>query len=171
MLIFVNLFYFDIFVIQYFICFGVLLSYWLCIQDWIFEFLQFEVCNTYCYFKGIDRPFELRGESRLIQSVMANWRLGNFFYLILKGLHHNISKKTFGRRLIISKVTLTGQSHFMLIFLTPHKVNLRIFARKHKLKIRQMNPTVHCTVYTETTYRVSLWNHTSRIPNRIKCLP
>ncbi len=29
--------------------------------------------------KGIDRPFELRGESRLIRSIMPNWRLGKFF--------------------------------------------------------------------------------------------
>jgi hypothetical protein len=43
--------------------------------------------------KGIDRSFELRGEIRLIRSVMTNWRLGNFFYLILNGLHHKISKK------------------------------------------------------------------------------
>jgi hypothetical protein len=43
--------------------------------------------------KGIDRPFELRGESRLIRSVITNWMLGKFFYLILKGLHHKISKK------------------------------------------------------------------------------
>jgi hypothetical protein len=43
--------------------------------------------------KGIDRSFELRGEIRLIRSVMRNWRLGNFFYLILNGLHHKISKK------------------------------------------------------------------------------
>jgi hypothetical protein len=34
-------------------------------------------------FKDIDRPFELRGESRLIWSIMTNWRLANFFYLIL----------------------------------------------------------------------------------------
>ena len=45
--------------------------------------------------KGIDRPFELRGESRLIRSVMINWSLGYFFYLILKGHHHKISKKQF----------------------------------------------------------------------------
>jgi hypothetical protein len=44
-------------------------------------------------FKGIDRPFKLRGESRLIRSVITNWMLGKFFYLILKGLHHKISKK------------------------------------------------------------------------------
>ncbi len=44
-------------------------------------------------FKGIDRSFELRGGVRLIRSVMTNWRLGNFFYVILKGLHHKISKK------------------------------------------------------------------------------
>jgi hypothetical protein len=43
--------------------------------------------------KGIDRPFELRGESRLIRSVITNWMLGKFFYLILKSLHHKISKK------------------------------------------------------------------------------
>ncbi len=43
--------------------------------------------------KGIDRSFELRGEIRLIRSVMINWRLGNFFYFILKGHHHKISKK------------------------------------------------------------------------------
>jgi len=42
--------------------------------------------------KGIDRSFELRGESRLIWSVMTNWRLGKFFYFILKGHHHKISK-------------------------------------------------------------------------------
>ncbi len=42
---------------------------------------------------GIDRSFELRGKIRLIRSVMTNWRLGNFFYVILKGLHHKISKK------------------------------------------------------------------------------
>ena len=43
--------------------------------------------NTYCtvkrcsknYVKGIDRSFKLRGEIRLIRSVMTNWRLGNFF--------------------------------------------------------------------------------------------
>ncbi len=43
--------------------------------------------------KGIDRSFELRGEIRFIRSVMTNWRLGIFFYLILNGLHHKISKK------------------------------------------------------------------------------
>ncbi len=43
--------------------------------------------------KGIDRSFKLRGESRLIWSVLANWRLGNFFYFILNGHHHKISKK------------------------------------------------------------------------------
>jgi hypothetical protein len=43
--------------------------------------------------KGIDRSFEMRGKIRLIRSVMTNWRLSNFFYVILKGLHHKISKK------------------------------------------------------------------------------
>jgi hypothetical protein len=44
-------------------------------------------------FKGIDRPFELRGVSRLIRSVITKWMLRKFFFLILKGLHHKISKK------------------------------------------------------------------------------
>ncbi len=43
--------------------------------------------------KGIGRSFELRGKIRLIRSVMTKWRLGNFFSLILNGLHHKISKK------------------------------------------------------------------------------
>ncbi len=34
--------------------------------------------------KGIDRSFELRGESRLIWSVMTNWRLSNFFNFVLR---------------------------------------------------------------------------------------
>jgi hypothetical protein len=66
--------------------------------------------------KGIDRSFELRGEIRLIRSVMTNWRLGNFFYLILNGLPQD-QQKTNSCRLITFKVTLTGQSHFMRIFL------------------------------------------------------
>jgi hypothetical protein len=48
------------------------------------------VCNL---IKGIDRSFELRCEIRLNRFVMTNWRLGNFFYFILKGQHHKISKK------------------------------------------------------------------------------
>ena len=52
----------------------------------------FYTCTVKSSFKGIDR-FELRGESRLIRSVITNWMLGKFFYLILKGLHHKISKK------------------------------------------------------------------------------
>ncbi len=43
--------------------------------------------------KGIDRPFRGGVESILIRSLLVNWRLGNFFYLILKGLIHKISKK------------------------------------------------------------------------------
>jgi hypothetical protein len=66
--------------------------------------------------KGMDRPFQLRGKSRLIRSVITNWRLGNFFS------HFNWpssqdQQKTFRRQLITSEVTLTGQSHFMMIFL------------------------------------------------------
>jgi hypothetical protein len=44
-------------------------------------------------FKGIDRPFGGRVKSRLIQSLLINWRLGNFYFLILNGVHHKISKK------------------------------------------------------------------------------
>jgi hypothetical protein len=54
-------------------------------------------CNVYnaafCDVKGIERSFELRCEIRLNRFVMTNWRLGNFFYFILKGQHHKISKK------------------------------------------------------------------------------
>ncbi len=76
------------------------------------------------WFKGIVRSFELRCEIRLNRFVMTNWRLGNFFYFILKGQHHQISKKTNRCRLITFKVTLTGQSHFIRIFLL-RKVTLR----------------------------------------------
>ncbi len=58
----------------------------------IFIFL-FAFPVSYCNLKGIDRSFELRREIRLIRSVMTNWRLGNFCYLILNSLHHKISKK------------------------------------------------------------------------------
>ncbi len=44
-------------------------------------------------FKGIDRPFPGGVKSNLIRSLFINWRLGNFFLLILKGFHHKISKK------------------------------------------------------------------------------
>ncbi len=44
-------------------------------------------------FKGIDRPFQGGVKSSLIRSLFINWRLGNFFSLILKGFHHKISKK------------------------------------------------------------------------------
>ncbi len=57
--------------------------------------LQRNICKNarIFLFKGIDRSFELRCEIRLNRFVMTNWRLGNFFYLILKGQHHKISKK------------------------------------------------------------------------------
>ncbi len=42
---------------------------------------------------GIDRPFGGGVESILIRSLVVNWRLRYFFYLILKGLLHKISKK------------------------------------------------------------------------------
>jgi hypothetical protein len=40
-------------------------------------------------FKGITDHLE----GILIRSLLLNWRLGYFFYLILKGLLHKISKK------------------------------------------------------------------------------
>ncbi len=43
--------------------------------------------------KGIDRPFGEGVKSRLIRSLLINWRLGNFFFLLLNGFHHKISKK------------------------------------------------------------------------------
>jgi hypothetical protein len=43
--------------------------------------------------KGIDRPFQGGVKNSLIRSLFINWRLGNFFSLILKGFHHKISKK------------------------------------------------------------------------------
>ncbi len=49
--------------------------------------------KLYYILKGIDRSFELRGEIRVNRFVRTNWRLGIFFYFILKGHHHKISKK------------------------------------------------------------------------------
>ncbi len=43
--------------------------------------------------KGIDLPFRRGVKGSLIRSLFINWRLGNFFLLILKGFHHKISKK------------------------------------------------------------------------------
>ncbi len=74
------------------------------------------VHNVPYWFKGIDRSFELRGESRLIWYVMTNWKLGNFFLLHFKGKPSQDQQKTFRCRLITFKVTVTGQSHFKLIF-------------------------------------------------------
>ena len=64
--------------------------------------------------KGMDQPFKLRGKSRLIRSVITNWRLGNFFLSHFKWPSSQDQQKTNSCRLIIFKVTLTGQSHFML---------------------------------------------------------
>ncbi len=39
-----------------------------------------KVCHSYFFFlKGIDRPFGEGVKSRLIRSLLINWRLGNFF--------------------------------------------------------------------------------------------
>ncbi len=45
------------------------------------------------FLKGIDRPFGEGVKSRLIRSLLINWRLGNFFFLLLNRFHHKISKK------------------------------------------------------------------------------
>jgi len=45
------------------------------------------------FLKGIDRSFRRGVKSSLIRSLFINWRLGNVFFLILKGFHHKISKK------------------------------------------------------------------------------
>jgi len=55
--------------------------------------LPSRLSHLFIPFKGIDRSFELRGESRLNQFVRTNWRRGNFFYFSLKGFRHKISKK------------------------------------------------------------------------------
>jgi hypothetical protein len=61
----------------------------------------------------------LGGGSR-VDSFDPYWQTGgsaNFLYIILKGIHHKISiTVSIRRRLKTSKITLTGQSHFMLIF-------------------------------------------------------
>ena len=74
--------------------------------------------------KGIDRPFRRGVKSSLIRSLFINWRLGNFFSSLFKGILSQDQQKTNRRRLIISKVTLSGQSHFMRIFVL-RKVTLR----------------------------------------------
>jgi hypothetical protein len=80
--------------------------------------------------KGIDRPFELRGESRFIRSVISNWMLRKFFLSHFKGSSSQYQQKNLGCRLITSKVTLTDKSHFMLIFLTPEGH----FTKLHQLR-------------------------------------
>jgi hypothetical protein len=79
-------------------------------------------------FKGIDRPFGGGVESILIRSVFVNWRLGKFFLSHFKWPSSQDQQKTIVRRLITSKITLTGQSHFMLIFVLrkatlPNRIN------------------------------------------------
>ncbi len=60
----------------------------------------------------------------LIRSVMTNWRLGNFFQSHFKWPSSQDQQKTNSHRLVTFKVTLTGQSHLMLIFWL-RKVKLR----------------------------------------------
>jgi hypothetical protein len=63
-----------------------------------------------------------------------------FFLFHFKGTPPEDQQKTFRRRLITFKVTLTDQSHFMLIFLLY---------------------TVHCTVYSRINSVKSLYAITS----------
>ncbi len=69
-----------------------------------------------------------RDFSRLIRSVLIHWRLDWFFLSHCKGPSSQDQQKTIERRLITSKVTLTGRSHFMLIFVLrkvtlPNRIN------------------------------------------------
>ncbi len=69
-----------------------------------------------------------RIESRLIRSVLVNWRLEKFFLSHFKGPSSQDQQKTFGRRLMTFKVTLSGQSHCMLLFILrkvtlPNRIN------------------------------------------------
>ncbi len=120
-------------------------------------------------FKGIDRPFELSVEieSRLIRSVMTNWRLGWFFKYHFKGSSSQDQQKTNRRRLVNSKVTLTGQSHFADFFDSVRWIGgfLRESIKSAKWILLY---SVQCT---EKPHRVTLRNHTSRISNCINSVP
>ena len=94
--------------------------------------------------KGIDRPFRRGVKSSLIRSLFINWRLGNFFSSHFKGILSQDQQKTNRRRLIISKVTLSGQSHFMQIFVL----------RKATLQNR-INSVPWMTGVTQTPYHES----------------
>ena len=106
-------------------------------------------------FKGIDRSFELRGEIRLIRSVMTNWRLGNFFSSHFKWPSSQDQQKTNSCRLITFKVTLTGQSHFMLIF----------WLRKVKLRGHtvQYSTVQYSTVDRDQLLKVTLRNYINSV--------
>ncbi len=71
--------------------------------------------SYFALLKGIDRPFREGVKRSLIRSLFKNWRLGNFFSSHFKWISSQDQQKTKRRRLIISKVTLTGQSHLMRI--------------------------------------------------------
>ncbi len=69
-------------------------------------------------FKGIDRPFRGWVKSSLIPIPIHKLEARKFFSSHFKGILSQDQQKTNRRRLIIFKVTLTGQSHFMRIFVT-----------------------------------------------------
>jgi hypothetical protein len=69
--------------------------------------------------KGMDRSFKLRSKSRL-----AKLEARQFFFSHFKWPSSQDQQKTFRRRLITYKVTLTGQSQFFSVFFLLRKVTL-----------------------------------------------
>ena len=101
--------------------------------------------------KGIDRPFGRGVESRLIWSALVKWRLG-FFLSYFKRPSSQDQQKTIRRSLITFEVTLTGQSHFMLIFVLckvtlPNRINTIPW-------ISAVTPTLYheCTQLVQKTF-------------------
>jgi hypothetical protein len=73
-----------------------------------------------------DRPTIWRGDREYTHSIPAvKLEAGIFFSSYFKGLSSQDQQKTLRRRLMTFKVTLTGQSHFILIFVF-RKVTLRV---------------------------------------------
>jgi len=84
--------------------------------------------NLQNLFKDIDRLFggEGREKTHSIRTGKLEARMNFLSYF--KGLSSRDQQKTIRRRLITSKVTVTGQSHFMLIFVLrkvtlPNRIN------------------------------------------------
>ncbi len=75
-------------------------------------------------FKGIDRPFQGGGREYTHSIPTGKLEARIFFKSYFKGPSSQDQQETFRRRIITFKVTLTGQSHFILIFVL-RKVTLR----------------------------------------------